>query len=75
MQPSITSPHVSVLGRPQSVTSTPAATGNDPVADRKPGVGDRQPITGAGQERATGEESWADLAAAARADWAAENPV
>lgn len=74
MQSSIKSSHVSVLGSARSVTRTPAAVGNDPVTDWMPGVYDRRTITDAGQDHAADEESWADLAASARADWAAENP-
>ncbi len=38
-------------------------------------AGDRQ-LTGAnaGHEHSTEDERWADLAASARVDWAAENP-
>lgn len=74
MQPSTKSSHVSLLGSSRSVTRTPKGVGNDPVTDWMPGVYDRRAITEAGQDHGADEESWADLAASARADWAAENP-
>lgn len=74
MQPSLRSSQVSLLGSSRSVTSTPTAVGNDPPTGWMPGVYDWRAITEAGQEHSTDEEKWADLAASARADWAAENP-
>ena len=66
--------HVSVLGSTWSVTNTPSDVRNDPVGHWMPPIFDRQPLTESGQDRRTEEEHWADLAASARADWAAENP-
>ena len=56
------------------MTDAPSDVQNHPVADWIPGVYDRRPITEAGQGHHVEEESWADLAASARGDWAAENP-
>ena len=65
---------VSVAGSFRSVTDGPSEVHNDPSGNWMPGIYDRRPVTDSGQDRRTEEEFWADLAASARADWAAENP-
>lgn len=74
MKPSITHGQVSVFGSSHSVTGVPTAGGNEPLDQWMPGIYDRLTITEAGQENSSEDDRWADLAASARADWAAENP-
>ena len=74
MNSSITHGQVSVFGSSHSVTSMPSAVGNEPVGQWMPGIYDRLTITEAGQEQSSEDNHWADLAASARADWAAETP-
>ena len=61
---------------PRRATNTPADDANDPVADRMPAANDPKDTTDAERDHAADQdqEPWADLAASARADWAAENP-
>lgn len=65
---------VSAAGSFRSVTDSPSEAQNDPVGNWMPGIYDRRPVTDSGQGLRTEEELWADLAASAREDWAAENP-
>lgn len=60
---------------PGSATSTVGSDANEPI-DWSPRLFEMEPWTDPGQpvRSASPEESWASLAAVARADWAADNP-
>lgn len=65
--------HVSTAGSSVPVTETPQGARNQRVGWML-GIYDDQSFTPAGQVPTEKEASWAQLAAAARGDWFAENP-
>lgn len=66
--------HVTLTGSLAPVTGASSFVRNEPVGSWMPAIYDAAVITDSGQHMDEEEESWADLAAAARTDWASENP-
>lgn len=66
--------HVTLTGSLAPVTEASSLVRNEPVGSWMPAIYDASEITDSGQHVDEEEESWADLAAAARTQWASENP-
>jgi len=74
MKDTTTETHVTVTGSLAPVTEASSFVQNEPVGSWMPAIYDASVITDSGQHVDEEEESWADLAAAARTEWASENP-
>ncbi len=65
---------VTLTGSLAPVTEASSLVRNEPVGSWMPAIYDASEITESGQRVDEEEESWANLAAAARTEWASENP-
>ncbi len=74
MRDTTTETHVTLTGSLAPVTEASSFVQNEPVGSWMPAIYDASVITDSGQRVDEEEESWADLASAARTDWASENP-
>jgi len=74
MRDTTTETRVTLTGSLAPVTETSSFVQNEPVGSWMPAIYDACVITASGQHVNEEEESWADLAAAARTEWASETP-